>query len=280
MLLSEHIEDLPIMLQRRYSGSGKFIKWTNALLEELSGRGAIKDVNKEIGAVVKNGVWIDKPVNMVSLFDVFSPLSKDVRYRIEFVNKRLKLLECEFPETESVITGTYFDEFSTGGLIAAIGLFEEGDLEKHLLVVTGGTFAGRTYLISGNDETTEIPYMSGTAQITELYFLDPLISAFTETQVTSVAIVSPEDYVMLKYSVLFDPIDSESDEVPIPDNFERRLVPAWLRWKCELDISSVSKETVFWDGEVRKQLTSVGAESTRYIPKSKGRKLTGFMGRR
>lgn len=272
MLLSEHIEDLPKSLQLRYSGSGRFVKWTNALLEELSGRGAIKDVNKEIGAVVKNGVWIDKPVNMVSLFDVFSPLSKDVRYRIEFVNKKLKLLECEFSEPETEITGTVLSGFTVNGMSAEIGEFEENELVNYLLVITGGTLLGKTYLVSRNDATVD--------NVTTFDFLESLTSVFIETQVTSIALISPEDYVMLKYSATFDPLTAETDEVPIPDNFERRLVPAWLRWKCECEISSVSNETGFWDNEVRKQLTSVGAESTRYIPKAKGRKLTGFMGRR
>ena len=50
---------IPESLQGRYDGH--WVAWANALLERLSGAGILPPQRLTRGAVVRNGVWVDKP---------------------------------------------------------------------------------------------------------------------------------------------------------------------------------------------------------------------------
>jgi len=51
---------IPVSLQGRYDDR-HWVAWANALLERLSGAGILPPQRLTRGAVVRSGVWVDKP---------------------------------------------------------------------------------------------------------------------------------------------------------------------------------------------------------------------------
>jgi hypothetical protein len=253
----------------RYAPS-TFIDWTNELLEELSSRGAIIDLQKESGAVVVDKVWITKPQGSRDIRKIYSPLAMDLEYRFEIIEGRIRLLDHEINTESNPITASAFSGYTTTSITANITGQTKDSLNGFLFVVTGGTFSGRTYVISGNDE-------SGTTT-TKLNFLHTISSALDGTRVTAAAIYNPSYYVMVKYLTSFDEITSTTEEIPIPNDFERRVVSAWLRWKCEESSMALSSETAYWQIEKERAIASMLSEITKPRNKSLGRVLAG-MGR-
>jgi len=267
--LQSYIDKLPPAFKARYTTSVHFITWANQLLEELEGRGFLSSYLREVGAVVHNLSWILKPSDMVALQEVFNPQDKRQQFRIEDVNDKLKLLDVtldhDITDDESITT---LSAQAVGSITGNIVGHAADDLENYLFYITAGTLAGNGIVLVGND-------VSG-ATTTKLNFLHDRSAALTAGQATAARLVSPDFYVMLKYESLITAISSASEELPIPDYCEARLVPVWLRWCCEREAMAVSKDTRYWEQEKEKELFSVQAKQSARINPAKGRRLAGF----
>ena len=78
------------------STTNYFVDWANQLLEELQERGFLRTTKKEAGQIVKNGIWIPLPSDLVELIKVYDPLDESAEYRVEEVNGQFKILNGFF----------------------------------------------------------------------------------------------------------------------------------------------------------------------------------------
>lgn len=223
-------------IQARYLADPYFINWINELLEDLSGEiGLFKEIKLETGAIVEEKKWIDEPAGCRALNRISNPQDSDQHYRWERVNGRIKLTDAEVDEDEDPDTANSFSNYNVAYVDINIADAEEDDYKNYLFYITAGTYAGRGYVLQGNDESD-----TGTCRV---YFLHDLSTALDGTKVTGVSLISPEYYVMLQYSASFDEVSSDSDEIPIDDDFEKRLTSAWISWKVFYDIDPSLKQT-------------------------------------
>jgi hypothetical protein len=146
----------------------------------------------------------------------------------------------------------------------------EDYFENYLFLITSGTLANSAFVIDGNDAAVN---PGGT----HIDFLHTLSVALSGTRVTAARLVPPQYYVMMRYRALITAITAIGDEVPIENDCESRLVPAWLRWKCERAIMATSKETLYWQNEVSEILFSIQSSRLgRMVTPVRGRRLAGY----
>jgi hypothetical protein len=265
--LQEHVNKQPVIYRKRYQSN--WIGWANELLEELSGRRMMPTISLSRGAVVKNDSWIDKPAGMRQLLEVSNPANPLQKYRFHEENNRICLSDVTLDAEDSPTTPTAFTQWATDSFEIDVTGESEDAFENYLFVVTAGTYAGKTYVISGNDDSGDTT--------TKLYFLHELATALDGTKVTAGYITGPNYYLMLKYKASYEEIDALSDELPISDDYEKRVVKAWLRWKVEEHIDSASKETRYWEIKASQSLYSVQSERMSQTGgPPRGRRLVGF----
>ena len=272
--LESFINKLPAWCRNRYSTSGKFVDWLNEMLEELQERSFLPITIKETGAVVNDGFWIDKPSNLLFLEKVYHPNDERYTFRVSDVNDKFKLMDVEFNEEETAdqITSASFDGYGTDE-INCVDLTDTDYIEDYfkdwLFLVTAGTLAGVGLVVSGNDQA------AGTG--TRLDFLHAQSAVLSGTKVTAARLVNPEYYVMLKYKSVITAISAVGDEIPVDDDCEKRLVPAYLRWCCERDAMAIGKEAQYLEKTVLEILENIQASRlSRPMTPAKGRRLVGY----
>lgn len=274
--LQSFVDLLPSAFKNRYSTSGHLLQWGNELLEELQERGFLATIKKETGQIVNNDSWVDKPADALFIDEIYDPQDRNNKLRFEDVNNKLHLLDVEFdPDDSDWEVATSFSAYAVGSIRVTEGDITdkiEDELENYLFRITGGTSAGIGIVLSGNDATVT----AGTGY-TVLNFLHDLAAALDGTKLTEAKLVPPNQYVMIKYRALLTALSALGDEFTIPDDCEKRLIPAWLRWKCEQHTLAVSKETQYWEQETMRLLWSVQASRTkRPITPVFGRRLVGL----
>ena len=257
------------ILRGRYSASGYFVTWANQLLEELQERGFLSTNIKEVGQIVKNGIWINKPSDLLLLEKIYNPEDENQIFRVIEVNSRYKMADISLDASSAV--------FETVGTFTASGissidvdlLNKSADVYKnYLLYITAGNLASTGIILYGNDA-------SGVSSTTLNFSLD-LNTALGVLDITAAELIPPQYYVVVKYHSLITQISSVSDEMPIPDDCESRLIPTWLRWCCEREAMEISKETQYWGEEKDKILYSVQAKRSSRLNPAKGRRLVGM----
>jgi len=273
--------DIPPHYRGRYSTAlpgttvVPFVSWLNDLLEELQERGFLPSLTKETGVLVQKKRWLTKPADYLELIKVYDPEDETNELRVEDVENKFKLMDVELEDEASAdqITSASFGTYSVSGITCVdmvSASYIEDYFENYLFLITAGTLANSTFVIDGNDAAVN---PGGT----HLDFLHSLSAALDGTKVTAARLVPPQYYVMMKYRALITAITSVSDEVPIENDCESRLVPAWLRWKCERAIMATSKETMYWQNEVNEILFSIqSARLGRMITPVHGRRLAGY----
>lgn len=274
--LQSYVSKLPSAFADRYSTSGHLLRWGNELLEELQEREFLSASVKECGQIVTNDCWIVKPSVFLSLDKVYNPEDWNHTYRVEEVNDKFKLLDVDFEQDDTAWeVATSLSTFAVGSLRIAEGDIldkAEDDLKNYLFLITAGTMAGTGIVLAGNDATVT----AGTGY-TVINFLHDLDAVLSGTKVTEAKLVPPTEYVMMKYHALITEITALGDEFPIPEDCEKRLVPTWLRWKCEEQAMAVSKETLKWEARTKELLFSIqSARLSRPITPVKGRRLVGM----
>jgi hypothetical protein len=272
--LESFVDKLPQWCRNRYLTSGKFVDWLNEMLEDLQERSFLPITIKETGAVVNDGFWIDKPSDLLFLEKVYHPKDERIKFRVSDVNNKFKLMDAEFNEEDSdeQITSASFDGYDVDE-INCVDLTDTDYIEDYfkgwLFLITAGTMAGVGLVVSGNDQA------DGTG--TRLDFLHAQSAALDGTKVTAARLVNPNYYVMLKYKSVITAISIIGDEVPVDDDCEKRLVPAYLRWCCEREATAIGKETAYWGQRVIDILGSIqAARLSRPMTPAKGRRLVGY----
>jgi len=253
----------------RYSNDSYWINWANELLELLSAEGIMPTLDVESGVVVENDHWIEKPSGFRSFIDLFDPENEAVKFRAREENGKLKLVDTAVEKEASPASITAFSNYATESVDVDITGKEENDFENYLLVITGGTRAGETFVLSGNDE-------SGVST-TRLYFLHSLSSAFDGTEVTAGYITTPEYYLMLRYHSTYSEVTTIDDELPIDDKFERRLTQCFFSWKIYEEAMDATNSAREWERKFYDTLNRLKSELLRgSLSEIKPRNMTGL----
>lgn len=274
--------DVTPALRNRYSTAVPgttiipFVQWANDLLEELQERGFLPSLIKERGILIENKRWVTKPSDLIQLIKVYNPEDDKEEYRVEDVENKFKFLDWEFEEegTSDRITASAFGSYGNQ-TITCTGLtdttkYQEDYFENYLFYITAGTWANIGIVVASSDAATS---PGGT----KIDFFHAQSSALSGTIVTAARLVPPQYYVMMKYRASITQVSSLSDEFPVENDCENRLVPVWLRWKAERALQATSKESLKWENEVEKILYSIqAARLSRVITPSRGRRLAGF----
>jgi hypothetical protein len=227
------VERLPRMWQLRY-GSADWINYANELLELLSAEGMMKDVDHETGIVPASHRWLTKPTGCRDIIRICHPADDELTYGFIETEGKIKL-DREIEDDDASEAITTFSSYLTTAVTVNISDALEDEFEDWLLVISTGTLAGNTYLISGNDASS-----GGTCKI---YFEHTLSAAFDGTKVVTGYLTGPDHFVLFRYKGSYTEISSYTDQVPIDDKYERRLTEAWLRFKCEFNAARHSQET-------------------------------------
>lgn len=266
--LATIITRLPQEFQDRY-GDSYWINWINELLEELSGEGFVMpSLDKEIGCVVANEVWIEKPSGLRAINKIWNPENTKMQYEFKEVNDKIKLLNVEVDAEDSPDTADAFQNYAVGSMDVDIDDAAEDDYEDYLLVIDGGTEDGETIKIRNND--------AAAAGYTKLYFYHDLASVLDGTKITSCYLTGSDYYVMLEGSFSFADITLTSDEVPIDNLYEKRITRAWLRWKLEEATIATSDETAYYRAEYNKILGKIKSERRGSVNRVHPRDIPGL----
>ena len=271
--LKTFMDLLPKRQTNRYSNA-QFVAWGNELLEEIQERGFVPQLNKEAGVLVKNYVWIDKPADLLFPHRIRNANDSKHVFSFKDVNDKLKLTDAKFPiedtdeQIESSAFGSFYPESITCTDLTDSD-YEEDCFKNYLFLITEGTYKGIGYIVSGNDASTD---QGGT----KIDFLHELSAALDNTKVTAARLVRPCYYAMLEYRATVTEVSAITDEFPIGDDCEKRLVPAWLNYCCERQASAISKETQYWENKAYETLYSMQSARNSVRGPAKGRRLIGF----
>lgn len=237
--LSSHVAVLPPIYRDKFSDAF-FISKGNEILEKLSGEKLMREVSYRRGVVVTNNYWITPPSNYRHTARLCNP--EDYNTEFPFIETDGKIMLTNNKITEEIDPDTVdtFSDFALDSIVVNIDGLEEGAYVDHLLVITSGTLANETIIISGNDESS-----GGT---TKLYFQHRATSLLDAAKITGATIVQPDYYLIIFYFGSYQKFTAISDEVPIYDDFEIRIMNAGLMFKCsERLLGANDKKTAEWE---------------------------------
>lgn len=222
------------MFRKRFSTT-TYVAWTNELLEELSGKGYMPTLKVERGALISNKKWLSIPDGCRRINKIYNPQNRDQEYNFAEVEQKIKLIGTEFDPQTGTLAMTSFSDYAVGSVTTQdITSADEGAYDNFLLEVTGGTREGETVILSGNDEA------DGTE--CKLEFLHDLVTAFNSTTLTAASIYAPANYLMIEFAKSYTVLTASTEEVPVDDDYERRITRAWLRYCAERDSSETPQE--------------------------------------
>lgn len=212
-----------------------WLRWVNGLLEELASMSALPPNRVERGAIPTNGKWLTRPNGLRSISSISLAANEYLKYNWREVEGYIKLEGGEVDDPgDSALTADTITLPTVTSLTVNIADLDADQLDGYLMVVTAGTRANETFRIGGNDVSA--------AAVTKVEFELPLTVAFTAAEVTAVAFYNPLYYVVMRYTSSFTDIAATSEEIPIPDQYERRIVDAWFTYMCEKEAQAVSAE--------------------------------------
>jgi len=238
---------------------GTWLRWVNSLLEELASLSVLPPNSVERGAIPANGKWITRPNGLRSISSIYLAANENMKFNWREAEGYIKLDGGEVEESDdSTLTANTLTLPTTTSLTVNIDDLEADQLEDYLMVVTTGTRAGETFRIGGNDVSA--------AGVTKVEFELPLTAAFTAPEVTAVAFYDPLYYVVMRYTSSFTDLTATSTEIPIPDQYERRIVNAWLEYMCEKEAQAASAELQIAEQAYRRLVVAMVSE-IRGVPK-------------
>lgn len=250
--VTQIFERLPQWMQARY-GSTYQINWINSLLEEISGEPKLfRTINIQTGAIVENEVWVDLPAGCRAINQIMNPGDHDQKYNFKIINSKIYLDGVVVYEMTDPDTASTFTNYETTHIDVDITDATEDEYKDFLFYITAGTYAGKGYILSGNDASA-----GGTCR---LYFLHDLSTALDGTKVTAASLISEDYYVLIEHTASFDSVSAVGDEVPINDNYERRLTDAWIKWKVWQELDSSNKNTISAERDFENVLLKIKRE--------------------
>lgn len=213
--LATYIALLPQILKEKYA-SAFWIAKANEILEILSSEGILRELKYRRGVIVKYKKWITPPSFYRQAIRLTDSLDDQVEYDFEEVNEKIRLKDALIDEDGDPYSVTAFSASATDSIEVDITDLDEDDLKGYLLVITAGTGTNNTYIIAGNDA-------SGVST-TKIYYEVPLSSALGGAEATAGSIIHPEYYLALTFRGSFIDISATSDEIPIKNNHEKRIM--------------------------------------------------------
>jgi hypothetical protein len=241
------IDSLPYHLQKRY-GSSQMYRWVNEGLRKMQQKNIDVSIRMEAGVEVSDDVYIPKPSGVTRFVEIYHPEDRNLNFPFEEIGSYLRLINRTFDKEDSPITVSTFSGLTTTSVTINVTGLVEGELEGALLIIDTGTYAGRTYRISGND-------VSG-ATTTKVYLLLTLSSALTALQVITGHIVDKYHYLMMVYDGVYTTVSGLTDEIAMDDEYEDILI-AWMNWKCQERTQAVSDDTAYWKNRFKEEIVDV-----------------------
>lgn len=250
--LSSHIDLLPPIYREKFSPAFWVAKG-NEILEKLSGEKLMRDVSYRRGVIAADNIWITPPSNYRHVTRLHDPKNYNVEYAYIETNNKILLTNNVITEEVDPDSVDSFSDFALDSVTVNIDGLEEDAYKYHLLVITSGTLAGETVIISGNDESS-----GGT---TKLSFEHNTSSLLDAAKITGADIIMPEYYAILIFSGSYQEFTAITDEVPIDNKFEKRIMNAGLMLKgCERHLGVNDKKTAEWERKFDKEVQELRNE--------------------
>ncbi len=254
-ILSSYVSLLPPILNQKYSNDF-WVGAANDLLEVLSSEGILRELKYLRGVIVKNNKWITPPSNYRQAIKLTDPLDEQTEYPFQETDDKLMLIRGTLQEDDDPYEISAFTAQATDSITVDLTGFDEDDLKNYLLVITAGTAINNTYVISGNDASGDTT--------TKIYFDLALSSALTGAQATAGELVRPQYYMSLLYRGSFSELSAVSEEVPIKNNYERRIVRTWLMFYGYERLHGPNADmTKLWEGKFERVLQKLRDEFLR-----------------
>ncbi len=230
--LQTYINEMPQVLIDKYA-EARWLFWANQILDRLSAEHILSLLKVECGLRVTDDVYLTPPTGYRKGIALCDPNDMSIEYPYEEISPsgttKLRLVGHTVDEVAAEDTANTLSLQTTSSVTVNITDAAEDDYEDYLMVVTAGTLAGNTYILSGNDASA--------LGVTKLYFMHTLSAALAGAEATAVALYSPEAYLVLKYWATCASMAAASAEVPAKDIEEREVMIAGLRYFAEKRIS-------------------------------------------
>lgn len=246
--LTSHIDILPPILKDKYS-SAFWVAKGNEILEKLSGEKLMRDLTYRRGVIVDKSVWITPPSNYRHVVRLHDPENYDMQYPFIETDGKILLTDDTVTEEEDPDTADTFSDYALDSITVNIDELEEDDYKDHLFVITAGTLANETAIIRGNDASS--------GGLTKLYFTHNTTSLLDATKVTAASIIDPDYYLVLIFNGSYTGFSTVGDEVPIDDDFEKRIMNTGLMFKGYERLYGVNDRTT---GEWERKFNTVVQE--------------------
>jgi hypothetical protein len=285
--LKSYVERMPQMYQSRY-GASYWVGWANALLERLSGSGTLPPQHLVRGAAVRHGVWIDRPPMCRDVKEIRLAGNQSVKFRFAEENNRLRLMDRRFPEADRR-TIPILDSTPSGLVLSNDGQgLKDGSLDNWLFVATSGGARGHTFIVSGSHVSGAYDSLFMVSFFDAPDWNPSDINAETPQQIQNSFyvngeeqfadggyFVSPNEYLIISYIAKFDPLFYIADDLGIGEY--DNLIDAWLNWKVQEQVSSISSECAYYRHRVDEELAQIRGEKSNRVNPPRGRRLAGFM---
>jgi hypothetical protein len=255
------------MYRKRYSDT-YWINWTNELLEFLSLKGVLPQSKKEVGVEVENDIWVPVPAGCVEALKITHPLDSNLQFAFEHVNGRYKILNGSIPAQEDPVTADTITDYTTASIKIDPIDYAEDDLKDYLLVAVTGTYAGRSWVLAGNDASV--------GDGTVVYFANALPAALDGTTLETAKLIEPAYYALVTGNFQLDSVSSVNDEIPVDDRYEIGVVDSWLRYCAEREIDAIEADAGWYPKFLAKFSVAQAAGTGRSRGPSIGRILPGF----
>jgi len=251
---------LPTWMQHRYADS-TYISWTNEALRALAREGFLPEVKKECGVVVEDDKWIDLPGDFRTEIELYHPLQPEIKYPIEQINGKLKLIDKTFDKEEDPDDTSSITTYGSGYIEFDDLAPDDDDYNGYLFVVTAGTLAGNGYRIADTAEDGG----SGNPRIT---FLEAdTVATWDAGSVSAGDIVQSGYYLMLKYVSPYATVAATNTEIPVGDEFED-CIESFYRWKAEAKLNELSQAAMASKGQWMEDVDDLKAERRRLRQKN------------
>lgn len=219
--LQTYVDLLPPILKDKYPSSF-WIAGANEILENLSSERILKELTFTRGVVVDYLKWIIPPSNYKSGIKLFCV--NDENSNISFIETDGKLLLTNdtVNKNSTPIYLTITANTSESVVITTTTDIVKDQYKDYLLRINTdfGDLLGTTIQIAGNEAS-----VSGSAT---LYFLHSFSPDIVQNASEDFELIPPENYLLLRYKGYFIDLASMTDEIPIRNDYEKRVMRTGL----------------------------------------------------
>jgi hypothetical protein len=217
--LASHVALLPPILREKYKDAF-WISACNEILEKLSSEKLMRELTYRRGVIVKDSIWVTPPSDCRDVLKIANPFDWSNDIAFELVDGKVMLLDRKWDEETDPDTATTFETFTLTSIKINIDGLAVDDYKDYLMVITSGTMAGETIILSGNDASS--------GGKTVVHFQHGAPSLLDALKITGADLIQPGYYLALVYKSSYSDLAATTEEVPIDDKFEKRVMRAGL----------------------------------------------------